>query len=269
MQSNPFKSAFTLIELLVVIAIIAILAAILFPVFAQARDSAKKASCLSNLKQVSLATVMYVTDYDDVYPKAQFLHPGHGYGYWYGMQIFAVYPYKIDPTQGYLYPYIKNTAIQDCLAARELAISTSLQPGSFMPAYGLNSEFFNSTLPYEASRVVSPAETLWIGDSGDYSWISGSYRLVRTSALSASSGGMAHARHSGTVCVVGWADGHASVQRVSPDIYGPTTSPVILERMKTFNLGVIRKYPYLSYSENPNYYEINAYYYRVTQKMTP
>ena len=59
---------FTLIELLVVIAIIAILAAILFPVFAQAREAARKASCLSNIKQFGLATLMYVQDYDDMLP---------------------------------------------------------------------------------------------------------------------------------------------------------------------------------------------------------
>lgn len=62
------RSAFTLIELLVVIAIIAILAAILFPVFAQARESARKTSCLSNTKQLGLGTMMYVQDYDEMYP---------------------------------------------------------------------------------------------------------------------------------------------------------------------------------------------------------
>src|SRR5438105_4798607 len=62
------RSAFTLIELLVVIAIIAILAAILFPVFAQAKEAAKKAVDISNFKQVVLGTVMYTSDYDDVYP---------------------------------------------------------------------------------------------------------------------------------------------------------------------------------------------------------
>jgi len=62
------RRAFTLIELLVVIAIIAILAAILFPVFAQAREKARQATCQSNLKQVGNAIMMYVQDYDEVYP---------------------------------------------------------------------------------------------------------------------------------------------------------------------------------------------------------
>ena len=67
MQRNR---GFTLIELLVVIAIIAILAAILFPVFARAREAARKATCISNLKQIALAAIMYAQDYDEVLPAA-------------------------------------------------------------------------------------------------------------------------------------------------------------------------------------------------------
>lgn len=62
------RSGFTLIELLVVIAIIAILAAILFPVFAQAREKARQSSCMSNMKQLSLATIQYTQDYDETFP---------------------------------------------------------------------------------------------------------------------------------------------------------------------------------------------------------
>src|SRR6185436_14294989 len=66
---TQLHKAFTLIELLVVIGIIGILAAILFPVFAQAKTAAKAAVCLSNVKQVSLAAILYAADYDDMYPQ--------------------------------------------------------------------------------------------------------------------------------------------------------------------------------------------------------
>lgn len=71
MGSRSQRSGFTLIELLVVIAIIAILAAILFPVFAQAREKARQATCLSNGKQIGLGFMMYVQDYDETYPRSQ------------------------------------------------------------------------------------------------------------------------------------------------------------------------------------------------------
>jgi prepilin-type N-terminal cleavage/methylation domain-containing protein/prepilin-type processing-associated H-X9-DG protein len=68
MERGARQRAFTLIELLVVIAIIAILAAILFPVFAQARDKARQATCVSNMKQIGLAMNMYLQDYDETFP---------------------------------------------------------------------------------------------------------------------------------------------------------------------------------------------------------
>jgi prepilin-type N-terminal cleavage/methylation domain-containing protein/prepilin-type processing-associated H-X9-DG protein len=68
----PRKRAFTLIELLVVIAIIAILAAILFPVFAQAREKARQSACLSNTKQIGTSMLMYAQDYDEAFPPSRF-----------------------------------------------------------------------------------------------------------------------------------------------------------------------------------------------------
>lgn len=96
---NRKYSAFTLIELLVVIAIIAILAAILFPVFAQAKEAAKKTQCLSNHRQMATSTVMYVTDYDGVYPLGEGIEMP-------ARKIFFVH----DLTS----PYRKNADILKC-----------------------------------------------------------------------------------------------------------------------------------------------------------
>ncbi len=76
-ESSKRRIGFTLIELLVVIAIIAILAAILFPVFARAREKARGASCLSNLKQIGLSLHMYCQDYDGYIPEGGYWGPGH------------------------------------------------------------------------------------------------------------------------------------------------------------------------------------------------
>jgi prepilin-type N-terminal cleavage/methylation domain-containing protein/prepilin-type processing-associated H-X9-DG protein len=92
---------FTLIELLVVIAIIAILASILFPVFAQAREKARASSCLSNLKQMGMSAVMYVQDNDERFPTV--------YSGWAGLEPCAEYLL--------LYPYIKNVQVWQCPSA--------------------------------------------------------------------------------------------------------------------------------------------------------
>src|SRR5580765_4262996 len=90
------REGFTLIELLVVIAIIAILAAILFPVFAQAREKARQTSCLSNQKQIGTGIMMYVQDFDETYPLSQYFTGGATGA---GAQV---------SWQAAVYPYIKN-----------------------------------------------------------------------------------------------------------------------------------------------------------------
>ena len=99
----PHSSGFTLIELLVVIAIIAILAAILFPVFAQAREKARQASCMSNGKQIGTALMMYVQDYDETLPER------------YGADNPADYENGfLRSWKNMLYPYIKNKDVFKC-----------------------------------------------------------------------------------------------------------------------------------------------------------
>ncbi len=102
------KTGFTLIELLVVIAIIAILAAILFPVFAQARTKARQTSDLSNLKQLGLAWLMYAQDYDETYvPRGVFVpNCGEGAGRDWGFWYVGVMPY-IKNRQVFLSPQFK------------------------------------------------------------------------------------------------------------------------------------------------------------------
>jgi prepilin-type N-terminal cleavage/methylation domain-containing protein/prepilin-type processing-associated H-X9-DG protein len=97
------RKGFTLIELLVVIAIIAILAAILFPVFAQAREKARQASCLSNMKQMGLAWMQYTQDYDEAGPTI------HGGNWVQGQGSMAEYMV--------LYPYIKSVGVFQCSSA--------------------------------------------------------------------------------------------------------------------------------------------------------
>jgi prepilin-type N-terminal cleavage/methylation domain-containing protein len=110
----PHRRGFTLIELLVVIAIIAILAAILFPVFAKARDKGRQAACLSNLKQIGLATMMYADDYDETYP---YIYYVSGMAWPYGTLIApssGPNTYDGSPWTYVLASYVKNDKIWFC-----------------------------------------------------------------------------------------------------------------------------------------------------------
>ncbi|GIV07499.1 MAG: hypothetical protein KatS3mg017_0701 [Fimbriimonadales bacterium] len=158
---NSLRRGFTLIELLVVIAIIAILAAILFPVFAQARESARQTSCLSNQRQFALATLSYVQDYDEQFPQSVYsmeraiLNPGSN------DRVFTVFDA--------LFPYMKNNQIIICPSNRPgIDFQTILQnlglrtSGNFRYAsYAMNFALFQDpALPpglFEQDPVVSLA----------------------------------------------------------------------------------------------------------------
>jgi prepilin-type N-terminal cleavage/methylation domain-containing protein/prepilin-type processing-associated H-X9-DG protein len=129
--SHSSRRAFTLIELLVVIAIIAILAAILFPVFAQAREQARKTSCLSNIKQWGLAELMYQQDYDEDFVMWETVAPfNHDNG------MLGV-PYT--PWTMLLQPYIKNVALAVCPDQNNLGVvNVSNYSRLLFAGYGYN-----------------------------------------------------------------------------------------------------------------------------------
>ena len=115
-RSSPHAIGFTLIELLVVIAIIALLAAILFPVFARARANARRATCQSNLKQIGLGILQYSQDYDEQMPTGEYNYQIASFAYcapftsiWYSGDV-GLTPMWMD----YIFPYTKNTQIYYC-----------------------------------------------------------------------------------------------------------------------------------------------------------
>jgi prepilin-type N-terminal cleavage/methylation domain-containing protein/prepilin-type processing-associated H-X9-DG protein len=156
--------AFTLIELLVVIAIIAILAAILFPVFGRARENARRSSCTSNMKQMGLAVMMYSQDNDGRYPMASNTD-GSGRRW-----------------PDYILPYVKNSQLFVCpsvggsdVEARGVAWSASSGQTNKFFGYGYNYQYLGNSrvvasrphFPYTSTDnvITAPAQTIAITDS--------------------------------------------------------------------------------------------------------
>jgi prepilin-type N-terminal cleavage/methylation domain-containing protein/prepilin-type processing-associated H-X9-DG protein len=181
------NKGFTLIELLVVIAIIAILAAILFPVFAQAREKARQASCLSNLKQLTLGWVMYAQDYDESFPQ------------WKWDQMYAAG--SVSPNNAAslwvnaIYPYVKNAQVYNCPSDARGITAKDAFGGWFTfddTLIGFQQPLLTAVMSYGANEPLTyldgksklaamdkPAETFLIADSttplsgwgGYYDWV--------------------------------------------------------------------------------------------------
>ncbi|MCW3099432.1 MAG: prepilin-type N-terminal cleavage/methylation domain [Chthonomonadaceae bacterium] len=227
MQGNTtrcHKRAFTLIELLVVIAIIAILAAILFPVFAQAREKARTASCSSNMRQLGLGFRMYTQDYDERYPFGGWLPAGGiGTGEW----------------QNTIAPYVKNKGIYYCPSSGDdnedpkdpTAWSWNRNPVSYL----YNNQLANNRQPSNEARLNAPADTFlmieghsdWGGHAG-VDWLGrpntvwnmedtifGNNASLPTGWLEWQGFTWALPRHTGggNVC---YADGHVKFIRLTP-----------------------------------------------------
>jgi prepilin-type N-terminal cleavage/methylation domain-containing protein/prepilin-type processing-associated H-X9-DG protein len=164
--SRSKSNAFTLIELLVVIAIIAILAAILFPVFAQAREKARQTACLNNTKQLALGIQMYSQDYDETLPVAG-----------YGAQCRGRWQWQV-------YSYVKNMGVFTCpnLSDNPWTTAQATNPcggptvggddkGGYGWNYALQSDGTGMTnldkAPgYALSQIAKPADTIIVGDTG-------------------------------------------------------------------------------------------------------
>ncbi|MCE5240866.1 DUF1559 domain-containing protein [bacterium] len=208
------RRGFTLIELLVVIAIIAILAAILFPVFAKAREKARQTSCLSNLKQISVAFMMYTQDYDETFPMAYYDDWLH---YW---DVTVASDWVSYGGPGLIDPYTKNGQLRACPSFKVADASRNNQTG-----YAYNATYLGNYLaPMSLGNVADAARTVVVCDSATRDWTDTA--TIGNNCLNAASQTyhrQVQFRHNG-VANCAFADGHAKAMttKVNPSASDPS-----------------------------------------------
>jgi prepilin-type N-terminal cleavage/methylation domain-containing protein len=211
-------TAFTLIELLVVISIIAVLAAILFPVFARAKGAAKKTQAIAYVRQLGLAGTMYASDNDGCFVRDLVQGSDRTY-YWWGSFDGST----IRPEEGPLYPYTRSKGVQvDPVFPDSLRTAVGLTGFGYNYAYLSPTDYdanWNPTYrPVSDTQVGSPSETLAFASAARINnWSYGSSWALEGNPFidppSFQFPGV-HARHAGDRAVAVWVDGHASAPTV-------------------------------------------------------
>ena len=210
------SKGFTLIELLVVIAIIAILAAILFPVFARAREKARQASCQSNLKQINTAFLMYVQDYDECWPRICWPNTPALQNSWPALhnpsgsrvESFWDWPHHV-------YTYTKNAPIFDCPTSPDPYPPANANPQNYDGNYVYNHNGVNCQAGRVITNISQPAEVVLVLDGGDAYLIPGAdtmARLLGTLDEDWANPNLERATRHNDMANIGYVDGHVKTQ---------------------------------------------------------